>query len=430
MATGRITKRTVEAVQTPPASSRAYLWDDQLKGFGLMVTPTGSRSYLIQYRIGGRGAQTRRYTIGKHGSPWTADRARVRATDLLEMVRKKVDPLDAEKEQIQAAVAAKSSDQRLAFDAYAELFGQQYVDRKKLRSGDDIKSVFRRDLTPYFKSKPIGSIRRDEITSCLDGIVSRSPSAAVKAHKWLRKLFLWAVDRGDIGGSPMEGMAAPAKDGERTRVLADNEIRAVWIGAADLGEPYLSFVRILLLTGQRLREVAGMQWREVDLDKAVWVIPAARAKNGRDHLVPLSVSVVEILTSKFPTKAKRTGPVFSTDGHKPINGFSKPKAKLDLAIAKVLADDAPGELPMVQPWVFHDLRRTFQTNAQALGFPRDHIHAAVNHAAEGRRSGLARIYQLYDYQPEKAALMGAWARRVGSIVDREGIETTVIRLRA
>ena len=106
MATGRITKRTVEAVPTPPASSRSYLWDDQLKGFGVMVTPKGSRSYLIQYRIGGRGAQTRRYTIGKHGSPWTADRARMRATDLLEMVRKKVDPLDAEKEQIQAAVAA------------------------------------------------------------------------------------------------------------------------------------------------------------------------------------------------------------------------------------------------------------------------------------------------------------------------------------
>lgn len=425
MATGRITKRAVEAVPTPLGSSRSYLWDDQLKGFGLMVTARGSRSYLVQYRIGGRGAPTRRYTIGKHGSPWTADRARLRAADVLELVRKRVDPLDAEKDRIQAVVAAKSSDQRLAFATYAELFGQQYVDRKKLRSGDDIKSVFRRDLTPYFKSKPIGSIRRDEITSCLDGIVTRSPSAAVKAHKWLRKLFLWAVDRGDIGGSPMEGMAAPAKDGERTRVLAYNEIRAVWLGAADLGDPYCSFIRVLLLTGQRLREVGGMHWREVDIDKAVWVIPASRAKNGRDHLVPLSASVVELLTGRFPTKAKRVGPVFSTDGHKPINGFSKPKVKLDTAIGKVLAADTPGELPMVHPWVFHDLRRTFQTNAQALGFPRDHIHAAVNHAAEGRRSGLARIYQLYDYRTEKTALMGAWARKVDAVVSGTKLDNVV-----
>ena len=168
-----------------------------------------------------------------------------------------------------------------------------------------------------------------------------------------------------------------------------------------------------------------MHWREVDLDKGVWVIPASRAKNGRDHLVPLSASVVEMLTGRFPTKAKRVGPVFSTDGLKPINGFSKPKTKLDFAVARVLAAGAPGELPMVQPWVFHDLRRTFQTNAQALGFPRDHIHAAVNHAAEGRRSGLARIYQLYDYQSEKAALMGAWARKVDSVVSGAKLDNVV-----
>lgn len=430
MATGRITKRAVESIPLPPASSRSYLWDDQLKGFGVMVTKAGARSYLVQYRIGGRGAPTRRYTIGKHGSPWTAERARDRAVDVLELVRKRVDPVEAEKERLQAAAATKSSDERLAFDAYADLFGKQYIDRKQLRSGEDIKSVIRRDLIPYFRTKPIGSIRRDEITACLDGIVARSPSAAVKAHKWLRKMLLWAVDRGDIGGSPMEGMAAPAKDGERTRVLADIELRAAWLGAEDLGEPYCSFFRVLVLTGQRLREVAGMRWAEIDEDKAVWVIPAKRAKNGRDHLVPLSDSVLELVKSRFPTKAARTGPVFSTDGIKPINGFSKPKAKLDIAVAKVFAQNSPAELPLIPPWVFHDLRRTFQTNAQALGFPRDHIHAAVAHAAEGRRSGLARIYQLYDYQPEKTALMSAWSRMVAKIVAEDHATDNVISLNA
>jgi integrase len=173
-----------------------------------------------------------------------------------------------------------------------------------------------------------------------------------------------------------------------------------------------------------------MQWSEIDEDKAVWVIPAKWSKNGRDHLVPLSETVLQLVTSLCPTKAARTGPVFSTDGIKPINGFSKPKAKLDIAVAKVLAKDSPAELPMMQPWVFHDLRRTFQTNAQALGFPRDHIHAAVNHAAEGRRSGLARIYQLYEYQSEKTALMGAWSRKVAQLVTGSGAVDNVIELRA
>jgi hypothetical protein len=76
MAVGRLTKRSVEAVPLPVAPARSYLWDDQLKGFGVMVTGAGARTYLVQYQMGGRQAATERYTIGKHGSPWTAEKAR------------------------------------------------------------------------------------------------------------------------------------------------------------------------------------------------------------------------------------------------------------------------------------------------------------------------------------------------------------------
>jgi hypothetical protein len=92
MATGKVTKRAVEAVPVPAQGKREHLWDDTLKGFGVMVTDRGARSYLVQYRVGGRGSPTRRVTIGKHGSPWTAERARARAAELLEQVRRKVDP--------------------------------------------------------------------------------------------------------------------------------------------------------------------------------------------------------------------------------------------------------------------------------------------------------------------------------------------------
>lgn len=416
MAIGRITKRAVEAIPLPVAPVRSYLWDDTLKGFGVMVTGKGSRSYLVQYQMGGRGCPTRRATIGRHGAPWTAEKARDRATDLLEMVRRGVDPVLESKRQRELDAEGAKDGARLAFDAYADLFGRKYVDAKALRSGDDIKAVFRRDLTPFFKKRPLSSIRRSEITDCLDGIMARSPSAAVKAHKWLRKLFLWAVDRGDIGATPMDRMAAPSKDGERTRVLKGDELRAVWLASDAMPEPYCSFVHVLLLTGQRLREVAGMLWSEVDLDKAEWIIPAARTKNNRDHLVPLSPAVAAILAERFPKKESRKGPVFTTDGTKPINGFSKPKAKLDGEVTTVLKAMDADALPMMQPWVFHDLRRSFSTGCQGLGFPRDHIHAAVNHAAEGKRSGLARIYQLYEYQPEKVAVMAAWARHLEAVI--------------
>jgi hypothetical protein len=92
MVIGKITKRTVEAVEKPPEGKRAYLWDEVVKGFGLMVTDKGKGSYIVQYRIGGRGSPTRRVTIGTHGSPYTAEKATARPKELLDQVRRKVDP--------------------------------------------------------------------------------------------------------------------------------------------------------------------------------------------------------------------------------------------------------------------------------------------------------------------------------------------------
>jgi len=436
MAVGRITKTSVEAIPKPLGKVRNYLWDDRLKGFGCMVMSSGTRSYLVQYKLGGRAAPTRRATIGKHGSPWTAENARARATDLLEMVRKGIDPVDEDRRQREAAASGKEDAKRLAFDSYAESFFKNYVDRggkrgkgagQAMRSADDIKAVFRRDLMPTFKAKPISTIRKADIVACLDLLVARSMSAAIKAHKWLRRMFAWAVERGDIAVSPMDTIPAPGVDGERERVLKGDELKAVWLGAGKMKEPYASFVQVLLLTGQRLREVAGMTWAEVDIEKAEWIIPGARTKNKRDHLVPLSPLVVATLTERFPDEKKRKGPVFTTDGTIPINGFSKPKAVLDGKVTDALKEIGGGALPLIEPWVFHDLRRSFSTGGQALGFPRDHMHAAVNHAAEGKRSGLARIYQLYEYREEKVAVMNAWARHLEALLNGDH-ESNVVPL--
>lgn len=425
MAVGRLTKRSVEAIPLPVGTARNYLWDDTLKGFGCMVMSSGARSYLVQYQLGGRGAKTERATIGRHGSPWTTERARDRAADLLEMVRKGISPAEQAKADRAASEAGKALAERLAFSAYVDLFSRKYLDANNLRSAEDIKSTFRRDLTPHFKDRTITSLRRAEIATRLDDISERSKSAAVKAHKWLRKLLSWAVERGDLGGSPMEGMGPPHRDGKRKRVLRGDELRAVWMAADEMGEPFGSFVKMLLLTGQRLREVAGASWGEIDLDAAEWVIPAERAKNARDHLCPLSPQVVELLKGRFPTKAARKGLLFTTTGDTPISGFSKSKARLDTEVTKALAKIENAELPIMQPWVFHDLRRSFSTGAQALGFPIEHTEACLNHVS-GKRGGLAAIYQLHEYKPEKIAVMAAWGRHVEALVT--GKKSSVVSL--
>ncbi len=417
MGTGRITKRAVEAVQTPPAGKRAYLWDDQLKGFGVMVTPTGARSYLVQYRIGGRGQPTRRYTIGKHGSPWTADKARERATDLLELVRKKVDPMDADRASLAAAVETKAEAERLAVASYVETFIRLHAERKKLRSVGDIRSVFRRDIVPHLGAKSLKALRRSEIQACLDLVGERSGSAANKAHKWLRKMLAFAVNRGDLAASPMEGMGPPHLEGRRQRVLRGPELVVVWQAAGDAGEPWASFLRLLLLLGQRLREVAEMRWEEVDLATATWIIPAGRTKNAREHLVPLPPQAVAILESVQPDKAQRKGVVFSTNGRSPISGFSKLKTRLDRLIQERVKQS--GDLPLpLEPWVFHDLRRSVATGCQALGFPIEHTEAVLNHVS-GKRGGLAAVYQLHEYRDEKTASLNAWARHVEALLSSD-----------
>ena len=115
MPSAKISKRTVDAAQ--PGLREVFVWDEDLRGFGLRITPKGSKSYVLQYRMGGREAPTQRYTIGKHGSPWTPERARKEAERLLILVRQGTDPVEADRVRRRQAVD-------LAFNAYVESFGR------------------------------------------------------------------------------------------------------------------------------------------------------------------------------------------------------------------------------------------------------------------------------------------------------------------
>src|ERR1700751_1509410 len=116
---GKVTKRTVDAIN--PGEKDVFVWDADLKGFSLKVSRAGSKVYLVQYRLGGREARTQRYTIGKHGSPWTPDKAREEAERLLGRVANEIDPTKERK----AKIAAHRDDARAP--TLAE-FADRYID--------------------------------------------------------------------------------------------------------------------------------------------------------------------------------------------------------------------------------------------------------------------------------------------------------------
>jgi hypothetical protein len=209
MSIKKITKRSVEDLALPGPGKRSHLWDDTLKGFGVRVTPTGVRSYVVQYRIGGRGSSTRTYTIGRHGSPWTAENARDRAKDILELVRRGIDPVDSKREAITKKSNEAEARRSREFAVYAQLFLEKQVTTKFLRRESEIRGIFKRDLIPHFGSRAIDEITKLEISTCLENIGNRSPSSANKAHRWLRKLFNWAASRDDVPRSPVAHFKQP-----------------------------------------------------------------------------------------------------------------------------------------------------------------------------------------------------------------------------
>jgi integrase len=429
MATGKITKRLVDAVPVPQSGRREYLWDEEAKGFGLKVTDKGHRSYILQYRIGGRSGQTRRVTIGRHGSPWTPDSARKRALELLEQVRRQIDPFDAERAQLlegkerkRAAVEAERMATKLAFSTFADRFIERYAKVEQPKSWRDTDSVFRRDLKPHFEDKPLPSIRPADIIELLEKVQERGDSAAIKAYKALRVMFGWAVEKHEIAASPMQNMKPPAKIEARERALTDAELRLVWLAAEGLGWPFGPIVQLLILTGQRRDEVGGLRWPELDLSQKQWLLPADRSKNGEQNLVPLAPQALSIIDS-LPHIKGGAQLVFTTTGETAVSGFSKIKQRLDAAMLSIKrreAKDAGADAKAIEaitlaPWRFHDLRRTVASGCQRLGIPLEVSEAILNHTS-GTRAGIVGVYHVYKFETEKRSALDAWARHVASAV--------------
>jgi integrase len=428
-----ITKRTVDAQE--PTGRDYLIWDDKLSGFGLKVSAGGSKVYVFQYRLARPGEAERtapkRYTIGKHGK-LTPDQARSRAGDLARMVANGIDPRQADLDALAAEDEAKRQaeekarlDSALVFENVAARWLAEYELGHRPRSYGQAALVVNKHLKPKLAGKPLPSITRADLQSILDHIPARQPASRRTVYAYVSIFLGWALQRGDITENPLALMAKPQAAKARDRVLADQELAAIWKAAGELRAPLGAFYRVLLLTGQRREEVAGMDWAELDRATTTWVIPASRAKNGAAQIVPLAPTVVEELDrlalarqsqagKDAPGAARwpKAGPVMSFRGNVALSCYSQAKTLLDAEIAKALAK-AGGE-PM-DHWRVHDLRRTLATGLQRLGVRFEVTEAVLNHVS-GAKGGVAGIYQRHDWKEEKRAALDAWARHVAAIL--------------
>ena len=228
------------------------------------------------------------------------------------------------------------------------------------------------------------------------------------------------MKRGTLTANPWEAIPRPlARETARERVLSDAELGRLYTVAGALAEPWGVLVRLLILTGQRRGEVAGMRWDELDLEANTWSLPGTRTKNRQPNVVPLSTEAVEQLRTVKRRKGSEL--VFEGPRQTALSGFGKVKAKLD----KMLGETAGQDERAAAPWVLHDLRRTVATGLQRLGVRLEVTEAVLNHVS-GSRSGIVGVYQRHGWEAEKQAALWAWAAHVLRAADAIAADDNVV----
>jgi len=416
-----INKKFLNAVSLPTREEgRQVHWDHQLKGFGVRVNPGGSIVFIVQYRARKVGSKTQTLTIGKYGSPWSPDAAREEARAILERVHKGGDPIAERRAAEEADQAAIEAETYYDFDAFADRYIERHVKANELRSLKDIEGTFNRDLRPFFKAKSVREITKQECKEMRSAVGDRSHSAANKAHKWLNASLMWGIEHDGLEINPMFGLKKPFKEEKRKRVLGEWEIAIIWSVLPLMTWQFAMLMRLLILTGQRLREIAGIRWEEIDLARLEWIIPASRTKNKLAHLVPISPQVERLLVTIQPDSSQRRGLLLTTNGRTPISGFSKSKAEMDELVAQAGRDPKWRDRGPVLPWVRHDTRRTLSTMCGEMSVPLEHAEAVLNHVS-GTLDGVAGTYWLYKYLREKRSALTKWGARVERNLKKYGI---------
>jgi integrase len=219
-----------------------------------------------------------------------------------------------------------------------------------------------------------------------------APIMANRLLSLITKIFNWALKEELIESSPAMQIDRPGKETERERSLSADEIKTVWAAFGKLGYPFGPLFKMLLVTGQRRGEIAGMKWSEINGEG--WRLPGERTKNGKGHLVPLSSLAREILKD-IPQIGEL---VFRSRTDTPLQGWNKP-------VKRLLCEP-------IEPWRLHDLRRTFATHLRSLGVDRLVVSKLLNHA----EAGITHIYDRYSADPEKSAAVERWANRLREII--------------
>jgi integrase len=387
--------------------------DDAITGAYVEMRPSGAVSYVLRYRFNDK---TCKLTLGRFDvDEGGLAKVRAKAREARNALGQGIDPAAAKREAkaLRAAIARQAEATLESAPGAADLvetvtaeFIERYA-KPNTRDWKETQRLLERNIVAHWRGRRLSEISKADIHAVLDLMIDRG--AAVGANRvfaQLRKLCNWAVGRGLIERSPCEGIDKPSSETKRDRVLDDRELALVWRGCEAIGFPFGPMTQLLILTGQRRGELAGMAYSELDLNEALWTLPAARVKNKRQHKVPLSPRAVALLRG-LP-RIVGSDFVFSTTGNTAPSGFSNSKDCLDRVLLTL--DPQP-----LDPWTIHDLRRSVASGMARLGVQLHVMERVLNHVS-GSFGGIVGVYQRHSYQADMRAALDAWASHIDAII--------------
>ena len=342
-------------------------FDASVSGLALRVTSKGTKSWTLTH-----GSPRRRVTLGRYPS--------------LSLATARTAALAAKEGRTAGTVAALA-------ETYLRSIGG-------LRSVKEIERRLRRDILPIIGHIPLGELHRRDVTRVIDAKLSDAPITARRVFEDVRTMIRWAVARGDLDHSPIDGMRGPAVSKPRTRVLSDDEIRTVWHGLSEVRPDVARVLKFCLVTGQRLGEVTGIRPSELDLVRKVWNIPASRTKNGHPHSVPLTALALKLLSDE---------------------GWG---------VSKNVVSDIVWRYQIVpERWTAHDLRRSALTKMAELGVAPIVLGHIANHRTTTKAGVTLGVYVQHAYEREKREALELWADRLEAIISGNAAKVVAIRRR-
>ncbi|SLN77385.1 tyrosine-type recombinase/integrase [Oceanibacterium hippocampi] len=390
-----LTKELIERLP-PPAKGYRLTYDDDATtpGFGIRVTATGVRSFILTYRT--KTGRQSRATIGRFGPAplLSVAAARREARDMLAAIRGGADPVvDARKARDEAT--QKRAEERGA-KTVADLcddYVENHLPDKRPASAEDDRRMIRDHIKPHLGNMKARDIRKDDINRLLRKI--RDDGKPVRANR-VRSLLSTIFNR-EVGESvdhnPVKGAIKNREEGRKRYVTREELPRLLAAIAAHRNKTAGAILRLLLYTGARKGETCAAKWSDFDLDAGLWIKPGSTTKQKTEHRANLPPGAVAMLRG-LPRVSEYVFPSPRRPGQ-PFRELKKPWAEIC-------------EAAEIEDLRIHDLRHTVASLLADAGYGLGDIGAILGHASQATTERYRHIFK----ERERAA-----ADSVGSIID-------------